>query len=105
MGREVARADRRVPPAVRSRRAAVEHLERVEGAADAGAEPAAVAARVAAAQRERRRLAGPRRRARLLARLRARAHARPAARSLAQVSCDIYYSVGVLQYPVTSTFR
>lgn len=55
VGGEVARADRRVPAAVRAGRAAFEHLERVEGAADAGAQPAAVAALLAAAQRERRR--------------------------------------------------
>lgn len=54
MGGEVSRADRRVPATVRAGRAPVQHLERVQGPPHAGAQPAALAARLAAAQRERR---------------------------------------------------
>lgn len=54
VGGEVAGVHRRVPPSVRAGRAAVQHLERVEGPADAGAQPAAQPARLARAQRKRR---------------------------------------------------
>lgn len=54
MGGEVSGADRRVPAAVRAGRAPVQHLERVQGPHHARAQPAALAAGLAAAQRERR---------------------------------------------------
>lgn len=54
MGGEVSGADRRVPAPVRAGRAPVEHLERVQGPPHAGAQPAALAARLPATRRERR---------------------------------------------------
>lgn len=51
MGGKISRAHRRFPPAVRARRAAIIDMERIQGTAHAGAQPAALPA----AQRERRR--------------------------------------------------